>query len=91
LTSGKYTNIAANGTVVVATGQGVLRCITINSKGATGNTATVYDNTSAAGNKIATIDTTSGVLTLRYDCEYATGLTVVLANGTTADITVVTA
>lgn len=66
----------------------VLHTITINTKGATANTLTVYDNTSAAGTKIATIDTTSQVQTLVYDCICTTGITCVSATGTGADYTV---
>lgn len=87
--AGSYTNIAANGTTVVRTGRGELMRIVVNTKGATANTCTVYDNTSAAGTKIATIDTTAGPSAFVYDCEFMTGLTVVLASGTSADITVV--
>lgn len=82
-----YLNIAANGTTTVKSGKGFLRSITINSKGASANTATVYDNTAGSGTKIATIDTTTGGV-FTYDLEFITGLTVVLATGTSADITV---
>jgi hypothetical protein len=84
----KYQNLSANGTTTIKSGEGVLHAIAINTKGATGNTATIYDNTSGSGTKIATIDTTSQIQTLLYDINFTTGLTVVLASGTAADITV---
>jgi len=65
-----------------------LHAITINTKGASANTATVYDNTAGSGTKIATIDTTASVGTLRFDAAFSTGLTIVTATGTAADITV---
>jgi hypothetical protein len=83
-----YSHQNANGTTTVKSGQGVLHAITINTKGATGNTATIYDNTAASGTIVAVIDTTSQIQTLTLDVAFNTGLTVVLATGTAADITV---
>lgn len=84
----KYSNIASNATTTVLSGGGYLHSITINTKGASSNTATVYDNTAASGSKIATIDTTAAVVTLLYDVNVKTGITVVTATGTAADLTV---
>jgi hypothetical protein len=81
-------NIATNTTTTAKSGAGILHTITINTKGASANVATVYDNTAGSGTKLATIDTTSGPITLRYDVAFATGLTIVTATGTAADITV---
>lgn len=81
-------NLVANATSnAIKTGAGVLHAITINTKGIT-NTATVYDALTATGTKIATIDTTLGQATLIFDGIFATGLTIVIAGGTPADITV---
>jgi len=82
------THINSNATTVVKTGFGMLHTICINSKGATGNTATVYDNTAASGTIIAVIDTTAQVQTLLYDAQVAIGITIVTAIGTAPDITV---
>lgn len=68
---------------------GILRRIVINTKGATGNTLTIYDNTSASGTKIGTIDTTVSPGAINFECNFSTGLTVVTATGTCADVTVV--
>lgn len=81
-------NLSANGTTTLKSAAGWLHSIAINTKGATGNTLTVYDNTAASGTKLATIDTTSQIQSLLFDLTFNTGLTVVLANGTSADITV---
>ena len=62
----------------------------INTKGATANLLTLYDNASAAaGNVIAVIDTTSNVGDIMYDINTLNGLYAVLAAGTAADLTIV--
>jgi hypothetical protein len=83
-----YAHLNANGATTLKSAAGWLHTVTINSKGATGNTATLYDNTTASGTVIAVIDTTAQIQTLLLDAAFATGLTVVLASGTSADITV---
>ena len=84
-----YTNIATNTTTVVKEGQGVLDAIVINTVGASANTITVYDNTAGSGTKIATIDgTLAGGTRIIYNVAFGTGLTVVTATGTAANITV---
>lgn len=82
------TRIAANGTTTLKSGAGQLCSITVNTKGATGNTITIYDNTAGSGTVLAVIDTTVQPGTFFYDVAFATGLTVVVANGTAADFTV---
>jgi hypothetical protein len=77
-----------NGTTTIKSGAGWLHNIVINVKGSSGNTITVYDNTAASGTIIAVIDPTAQLVTLNYDVGFTTGLTVVLASGTAADITV---
>ena len=84
----KYTYIATNATTVVKSGSGVLHGITFNKKGASSNVATVYDNTAGSGTVIALIDTTDKIGTLVYDIAFTTGLTIVTATGTAADMTV---
>lgn len=78
----------ANATTTLLSGPGWLESITLNTKGASSNTITVYDNTAGSGTKIATIDSTLGIQTLFYQCSVKTGLTIVIATGTAADITV---
>jgi hypothetical protein len=81
-------HINTNTTTVVKSGGGWLHSITINSKGATGNTATVYDNTAGSGSVLAVIDTTAQIQTLLFDVAFQTGLTIVTANGTAGDLTI---
>ena len=82
-----YSNITTNATTTVKSGAGFLHTLCINTKGASANTATVYDNTTATGTKIATLDTTGSVGCLTYDVAFATGLTIVTATGTAPDLT----
>lgn len=81
-------NITTSTTTTVKTGAGFLHAISINTKGATAATATVYDNTAGSGTKLATIDVTANVGTLILDVKFATGLTIVTATGTPGDLTV---
>lgn len=81
--------LEANATTTLVSGRGILHSITINTKGATANTITVYDNTAGSGTVLATIDSTVAPGTFTYECAFATGLTVVIATGTAAKITVV--
>lgn len=82
-----HNNISTNATTVVKSGAGVLHCITVNTTGTT-TTATVYDNTSAAGTKIATINSSASHITQIYDVSFNTGLTVVTAGAAASDITI---
>lgn len=84
-----YKNITTNTTTTVKGGSGILHAIVINTKGATANTATIFDNTTNSGTKIGTMDTTTGVGTILYDARFGTGLTIVTASGTAPDMTVV--
>lgn len=84
-----FSNITTNTTTTVKSGAGILYRVCINTKGASANVATIYDNTAGSGTKIGTLDTTSGVACLAYEAAFATGLTLVTATGTAADLTVV--
>jgi len=74
----------ATTTVIVASGEGALHSIVINSPAA--GTITVYDHGSAAGTVLAIIASSAVGGTYLYDCTYSTGLTIVTAAAT--DITV---
>lgn len=82
-----YSNIPTNTTTVVKSGAGILHAVTINTTGTT-TTATIYDNTSAAGTKIATINSSASHITRIYDVAFSTGLTIVTAGTAASDITV---
>lgn len=66
--------------------------VVINTKGATANLLTIYDaaatSATAAGNLIASIDTTAPSGPYAYDLLTISGLTVVLNTGTAADLTI---
>lgn len=80
-----YTNITTATTTVVKSGTGILHGIVINTTAAA--TITIYDNTSAAGTKIATIAASPAIgSTFTYNVAFATGLTIVTAGA--SDITV---
>lgn len=80
-----YNNITTATTTVVKTGVGVLHSITVNTT--TAFAITVYDNTSAAGTKIATIAASPVIgSTFIYDVAFKNGLTIVTAGA--SDLTV---
>ena len=85
-----YAHLNSTGTTTIKSGAGILRRVVINTKGGAFNTFTVYDNTSGSGTVIAAIDTANGVSgNFEYNVAFSTGLTVVGAIGTSADITVI--
>jgi hypothetical protein len=73
----------------VGIGCGILRGIVINTKGASGNTATIYQD-KACTMKMAVIDTTSTLGYFPYEAlSNGSGFCIVTATGTAADITVI--
>lgn len=85
-----YAHLNSTGTTTIKSGAGILRRVVINTDGSMSNTFTVYDNTSGSGTVIAAIDTGNGVSGhFEYNVAFSTGLTVVNASGTSADITVI--
>jgi len=86
--SSSYLHLNANGTTTVKSGAGVLRRIVINTRGGILNTLTIYDNTAATGAVIGAVDTAAAGGAFDYELDFTTGLTVVLAGGTAADITI---
>jgi hypothetical protein len=82
-----YNNITTATTTTVKTGAGVLESVIINSAG-TGSSITIYANTAGSGTKIATL-TAEAQIAIPYNLAFATGLTVVTASGTPANITIV--
>lgn len=81
-----FSNLLANATTTIKSGAGVLHSVVINTKGI-GNTLTIYDNTAGSGTKVGTVDTTLSTTSFLYDVAFTTGLTVVIAGGTAADLT----
>jgi hypothetical protein len=86
-----YKNISTNSTTILKYGAGKLHRIVVNTKGGNGNSAVVYDNTSAvAGSTIGTLDTYNTALaTVEYGCPFFTGLTIVMSGSTAANLTVI--
>ncbi len=85
-----YAHLNSTGTTTIKSGAGILRRVVVNTRGGITNTLTIYDNTSGSGTVIAAIDTVNGVLgNFEYNVAFSTGLTVVNATGTSADITVI--
>ena len=85
-----YAHLNSTGTTTIKSGAGILRRVVINTRGGLLNTFTIYDNTSGSGTVIAVIDTVNGVSgQFEYGVSFSTGLTVVNATGTSADITVI--
>lgn len=84
-----FSNINTNTTTTVKSGAGVLKRIVVNKVGASSNTCTIYDNTTATGTIIGTIDPVYTQMVFEYDLVFSTGLTIVTANGTAADLTIV--
>ena len=85
----QFSHIAAKATTLVKTGDGYLHSVVINTKGATGNNANIFDGIDNSGTLIAVLDLTQGPATIFYNLAFAVGLTVVTDNGTQADITVI--
>lgn len=84
-----YTHLAANASTVVRSSGGILYAVTINTKGASSNVLTIYDNgTTCSGTVIAAVDTTSNIGTLTYNVATKNGICVTLGTGTSADVTV---
>ena len=84
-----FANINTNTTTTVKSGAGVLKRIVVNKIGTSSNTCTIYDNTTATGTIIGTIDPVHTQMVFEYDVVFNTGLTIVTATGTAADLTIV--
>ena len=84
-----FANINTNTTTTVKSGAGVLKRIVVNKMGTSSNTCTIYDNTTATGTIIGTIDPVHAQMVFEYDVVFNTGLTIVTATGTAADLTIV--
>lgn len=83
----QYNNITTNTNTQVKTGSGYLHTLVINTVG-TGETLTLFDNTSCAGTKIATITAVAGVGVYPFDSQFTFGLCVTTAGTTPGDYTI---
>jgi hypothetical protein len=83
---GYPTRINTNSSILI---QGrILMSVTVNTKGSGGNTLTIYDGTDATGVIRGVVDTTAALGTFLYDVLMTTGIFLVLATGTPADLTI---
>lgn len=70
------------------TGAGVLHSVIVNDDGTGSATIVLYDGTSTAGTKIATLGTATSQFTAFYGVAFNTGLFVVVTGTTPGDLTV---
>jgi hypothetical protein len=89
-----YQHINSNGTTQCTAATTRLKSVTVNTKGGSSNTLTLYEGNAAAvaastAPVIAVIDTTQAVVTLEFNT-WVQAVTAVLATGTAADVTVTT-
>lgn len=81
-----YVNLIAPSTTVIKTGAGRLQSVLVTTATANNGTLKLYDNTSASGPVIATINGTV-VGTYLFDLHFSNGLTAVLAGNGTPSVT----
>ena len=81
-------NITTNGTTQI-TGRFVLIRIIVNTKGASSNTAKIYDSATTEENLIGTIDTTVTERTIECGYPVSNGIRIVTKTGTAPDLTIV--
>lgn len=82
-----FSHIAAAATTLVKNGAGLLHTLSISSLGTVASTTTIYDNIVAGGTVIAVIDSLTFKGTLTFDCNFATGLTIVTTGTVAPDVT----
>jgi hypothetical protein len=84
-----YAHITTNTTTTLAANGNLLSEVCVNTKGASSNIATIYDNSVASAPVIGVIDTTAGVGCYKYNVFLTSGfVTIVTATGTAGDLTV---
>ena len=66
----------------------MLHCIVVNTLGTVASAVTIYDGASAAGTKIATINSLTLGGSLIYDVAFANGLTITSTGVAAPDLTV---
>lgn len=86
-TSFLYKHIATSTTTLVKSGAGVLKGVTINTKGTVASTTTIYDSLTATGAIVAIIDSLNLEGQFEYDIEFGIGLTIVTTGTIAPDIT----
>lgn len=79
-----FKNITTNATTTVKSASGHLHSIVVNTTAA--GTIAIYDNTTNSGTLIGTMKASIAEGTYIFNCQFATGLTIV--TGASSDITV---
>lgn len=83
-----FSNIITATTTAVKSSAGTLHTVCVNALGTVASTATLYDNTSASGTKIATLNTLAFLGCSTYDVAFTTGLTIVTPGTAAPDLTI---
>ena len=83
-----YGSITSATTTTLKSGSGTLHTVNINALGTVASSVTIYDNTSAAGTPIATINSLAFLGTATYDVQFSTGLTIVTTGVLAPNVTV---
>jgi len=84
-----WRNIKTNGTTTIP-GKWELIAIVVNTKGASSNTAKIYDDTAATPERlIGTIDTTVSLGRVEYGIPMFNGIYIITAVGTAPDLTLI--
>ena len=81
-----HVHISTITTKTLKTGSGTLKSICINIKSTGSSVCKVYDNTSATGTPIITLDTDLNYGEKIYNIEFTTGLTIEITGGTPPDL-----
>ena len=81
-----HVHISTITTKTLKTGSGTLKSICINIKSTGSSVCKVYDNTSATGTPIITLDTDLNYGEIMYNINFATGLTIEITGGTPPDL-----
>lgn len=71
-----------------ASSYAILHSVCVNTKGTASNVLTIWDNTAASGTSVAIVDTTLNQTTFMFDIACKNGLTIQLATGGAADLTI---
>jgi len=87
----QFFHINTLSTNVIKLGPGTMQRMCINTPGTASNAITIYDNTAGSGKVIASFvaSAQSSAVEFDYNVPFFTGLTVVSATGTSADVTIV--
>ena len=81
-----HVHVSTISTKTLKNSKGTLKSICINIKSTGSSVCKVYDNTSATGTPIITLDTDQNYGEKIYNIEFTTGLTIEITGGTPPDL-----